>query len=446
MKGFSQAAVLTLAAGAALAGEWRVSRTIEGETQTPRVVSVPLDGHVFANSLPELADVRVLDQDGREVPRVILPERNYVFEARHAVREARIRKVETRADGGLAVECEIERTHAVSLTQLTIRTPLRDYEQAVTVYVPDARGGWRVVKAAEPLFDYSRFADVKKETVDLPKLTNRLYRLEIAQADDRVFSSYTSMTEEQKGAETTRHVFKRYQVERRPFRIDRVSFRDTEQVAVADEKRLDRVAVAGMILKEDRERKRTVMTVDTARAPVAGIALLPTQQNFDRPVTVEGAASGGWRVVGHGRVARVRLPGLKPEERLELTFPEVRTERLRITVGNDDNPPLNFGENGITLLLQRYLVAFIAEAGIRYRLVYGNADAAAPVYEQGVTAYIARGQKAAEWALSAAPQGNIPEGPAACAQRFLARHGIKVVSLIVMVALGLLILRAVRHT
>lgn len=131
--------------------------------------------------------MRVLDGAGREVPRVLQAERDYVFEERHTPRVAKIKRLEQLPGGGLAVVCEIERTNAVSLTQVMVRTPLRNYEQTVMVCVPGPGNTWRQVRAAEPLFDYSRFADVKKETIDLPGLTNRMFKLVIGQADDKVF-------------------------------------------------------------------------------------------------------------------------------------------------------------------------------------------------------------------------------------------------------------------
>ena len=76
------------------------------------MAAVTLDAHVFANSQPEWADVRVLDGAGREVPRVILPERDYTFEQRHTPRAAALKSLEQLPEGGLAVVCEIERTNA----------------------------------------------------------------------------------------------------------------------------------------------------------------------------------------------------------------------------------------------------------------------------------------------------------------------------------------------
>ena len=433
------------AAVAVGAGEWRVARDIAGQTETTAVVSVTLDAHVFENSQPQLADVRVLDRAGREVPHVILPERDYVFEQRYTPRGATLKSLEQLPEGGLAVVCEIGRTNAVSLSQVTLHTPLRNYEQTVTVYIQDGKGGWQPVKGAEPLFDYSRFADVKKETVDLPLLTNRLFRLVIGQADDKAFSSYTSVTEESDGGQKVQRQFRRYHVERRPFRIDAVTFRDTEQVAVAKPKQ-ERVAVLNPEVKEEADRKTTTLTFPAGRYPVVGVTLVPGQQNFERKVTVECPGAGGWRVLATGVLSRSHLPGMTPSDHVEVGFNEVRNERLRVQIRNDDNPPLTFGKNGVTLVRQVYRAAFIAEKGERYRFVYGNPEVQAPpVYEQGVMAYLNRGQKTLMWKLSPAPSGAVTYGVTVRVRQFLVKHGMLLLSAVVMAALGLLILRAVRH-
>ena len=368
------------------------------------------------------------------------------FESRHVQREAKLKNLEQLPDGGLAVTCEIERTNAVSLTQITIHTQLRNYEQTLTVSVPTPDNTWQPVREAEPLFDYSRYANVKKETVDLPALTNRVFRLVIGQADDKVFSAYTSLVEEQTGAESARRAFKRYTVESRPFRIDSVTFRDTEQVAVADAPRTERVAAPAPTVAEDKPRKRTVLTVATGNRPLTGIAFNPGQQNFARSVELERAAPEGWRVFASGTLTRSRLPGVPPVDQLEVHFPETRAGQIRVQVQDDDNPPLTFGNDSVTLVRLVYRVLFIAEQGERYRLAYGNPDATtAPVYEKNVLAYLNSGQAATAWALATAPEGAVTYGALVQARRFFAKHGMLLVSLVVMATLGVLIFRAMRH-
>jgi hypothetical protein len=160
---------------AGLAEEWRVTREITGSSDVAAatVVAVALDEHVFANSQEAFADVRILDAAGHEIPRVIAPRRTYAFEERGVYRATRFKELEQLQDGGLAVVCELVDTNAVVLTELVVDSPLRNYEQTVTVYVPDDAQSWRLLKGPEPLFDYSRFADVRKTSVSLPAQSGR---------------------------------------------------------------------------------------------------------------------------------------------------------------------------------------------------------------------------------------------------------------------------------
>ena len=440
--GLGCAAALSLAA----ADGARMTRAIQGEAAATAVVAVPLDDPVFAHTQPQWADLRVTDADGRDIPRTVEPERAYRFEERHIEQRALLNSVEQLPDGGLAVVCELEGTNALALTRLTVRTPLRDYEQSVTVAVQGAGGAWVPLRAAEPLFDYSRYADVKKESVALPDLTNRLFKLVIARADDTVFSAYASMTEERDAAETRQRTFKRYSVEQRPFRIDAVLFRDTRRVAVAGAPRTERLPVPAFTVEEQRERKQTVLTVEAAQWPLTGLALRPEQQNFDRRVTVSCDAPGGWRELAAGRLTRVRLPDTAPVEQCEIALPETRAARLRVVIENHDNPPLTFAAGSVSALRQAYRALFIAEPGTRYALVYGAPEpVAVPVYEQSVLNYLRGGRQVEVWPLAAAPDGPLRVGIAVRARLFLARHGLLLVSLAVMAALALLILRAMRR-
>lgn len=431
---------------AGLAEEWRVTREIAGSSDVAAtVVAVALDEHVFANSQEAFADVRILDAAGHEVPRVIAPRRTYAFEERGVYRATRFKELAQLQGGGLAVVCELVDTNAVVLTELVVDSPLRNYEQTVTVYVPDDAQGWRLLKGPEPLFDYSRFADVRKTAVSLPAQTGRRFKLVIGQADDKVYSSYAEMTEEAGGRQPQRQS-KRYRVESRPFRIDAVRFRDIERVAVEKTSACEWTAVSGTATVEDKDKRETILTVPTGRCPVRGVALAPVQQNFERRVTVERPVPGGWEAFGGGTVLRAHLPGLPVRDSLEIRFGEVRAEHLRVRIRNDDNPPLQFSEGGVKMLQPAYDAVFIAEKGQSYRLVYGNPETLEPpVYEQGVTDYLRRGQRAAVWRLGPAPEGAIAYGTGVRVRQFLATHGMQVLCVVVVAALALLILRAARH-
>ncbi len=95
--------------------------------------------------------------------------------------------------------------------------------------------------------------------------------------------------------------------------------------------------------------------------------------------------------------------------------------------------------------MRPYAVAFIAEKGRRYRLVYGDPSiTSAPIYEQRLVKYLNEGRDALQWSLTDAETGAVSYGASVRARQFLARHGMLLISLLVMVALGLLILRAAK--
>ena len=96
------AAALSLAA----ADGARVTRVIQGEATATAVVAVPLDNHVFAHTQPQWADLRVTEVGGRDIPRVIEPERDYRFEESHTERRAVLKNIQQLPDGGLAVVCD----------------------------------------------------------------------------------------------------------------------------------------------------------------------------------------------------------------------------------------------------------------------------------------------------------------------------------------------------
>ena len=163
---------------------------------------------------------------------------------------------------------------------------------------------------------------------------------------------------------------------------------------------------------------------------------MPEQQNFDRSITHACEAPGG-ALADLGRLTRVRLPNTAPVERCEIALPETRAARMRVVIANHDNPPLTFAPNSVLALRQAYRALFIAEPGVRYALTYGAPEAVtAPVYEQSVLNYLRGGRKAEVWSLVAAPDGGIHVGFAVCVRRFFVRHGLLLVSLAVMVALG----------
>ena len=115
------------------------------------VAAFRLDADVYAAAAADLADLRILDAAGTEVPCVI---RTVTTERRRSVRRtARAEKPEVRplADGGLEIVVTIDpRRHPVAPAGFTLATALENFEHRVSVSWAAAGDEW------QPLVDDAR--------------------------------------------------------------------------------------------------------------------------------------------------------------------------------------------------------------------------------------------------------------------------------------------------
>jgi uncharacterized membrane protein len=433
--------------GAALAARGETVRTVEG-AHGDEVVFVWLDDAACGGIAQDWTDLRVRDGRGSEVPFVVMAETGVKTNTTLVSAAMQVKTAAPLPDGGLEVVCEAVAKERVRYTNLIIRTALRDYEQSVTVQAFSTNEGWRVISREQPLYDYSRYADVRKTWIDVSGAGDGayLFKLTFHQADDETFSPHSTRAEETDGRTNTVRTVKRYQVEKRPFRIDVVTgqgmgWRTTTQ------HRSHESDVAGMTMTRDAEKRETVLSIPVGRYPVRGVRLFPEQRVFDRAVTVKAVdEEGEERAAGAGRISRLDLPGAAASTNVWIMFNEVRPVSLAVTVHDGDNKPLSFGEGAVSLVRQRYGVAFLAAAGETYRLAYGEPiEKRSPRFEANLISYIEQREPKKELALAALPEGygdGARAGLVPDVIRWTSRHGIKLACLLVMVVLGAVVFRA----
>ena len=132
---------------------------------------------------------------------------------------------------------------------------------------------------------------------------------------------------------------------------------------------------------EDTERKQTILLLRASHPgfPADRINLDIPHRNFYREVAVEGSYDSiYWIPFQSGEIIYdFDTPRLVGGDR-ELRFGESRYFYYRITIFNEDNPPLPVEK--LTASGYARKVVFTA-AGGPYRLYYGNPEASAPSYE-----------------------------------------------------------------
>jgi hypothetical protein len=95
---------------------------------------------------------------------------------------------------------------------------------------------------------------------------------------------------------------------------------------------------------EDPDRGVSVMVVDLGMegVPTSRLAVETSQVNFYRAVTLEGSKDAQvWESLPISDALYDYDTPRFVETQLSVTFPETTTRYLRLTVHNEDNPPLN---------------------------------------------------------------------------------------------------------
>ena len=341
------AAMAAMATGGSLPEAWRnwqYSRPIALAPQAESgLVRVALPLAVHGQSQARLADLRVMDEEGREVP--------YVLHARLGRKTSEWRDVGFSEVGfvpgrytGMVVDAgKGDALH----NAVEIRTDKKDFMVWVEVAASDDAENWRIVRARAPIYRFEKDGLTGVQVVSYPETRSRRLRVRILEGEE--------------------------QFPIHGFRVGLEVVEEAERNALPVSLELNAAGPS----KESRWQADP----GAAHVPVSAVWVAATQPEFHRAARVSVSEDGkSWRHVGRGAFYRYRESHRdEPRSSLHLEFPEVRGRHWRVTVFNRNDPPIE----GLRVELggtPRYVV-FRADAGQSYHLLYGNSRTAAPEYE-----------------------------------------------------------------
>ena len=401
----------------------------------PELVEVRLDAPLFATTQRNFADLRLFNAADTELPRAIEP--LYTTQERTLRHSVSAKATELRELPENRIETRLELADtAPSPDGLEIRTPLRDFIRTVRVSGSEDGQTWQLLADAD-IFDYSRYMDIRRTEIPLPKNSCRLFAIEIGNASEERAQPLIHLVQ-QNGQDQSRA----FNILQTPFRIDGISFWNETTHLDKDKPLLQEWPHAGMAVAQDPKAQTTEITLQTAYAPLARIELETPALNFQRaaaiqiPVLVNGAST--WRTLARGRLTRLELPGLATNA-LSLDFPEQRVEQLRLVIENNDNPPLDIAR--IRTRGPVYRLLWLADPGAAYRLAFGNEKLAEPTYDLfPIRAALGNGLPATLWTLADASPAS-PAPKSFSLGEFVARPAV-FGALLALAALALLALLA----
>ncbi len=316
----------------------------------PGLSVVVLDRDVYENARPDLADLRIVDDGGRETPYLLAHvDERPAPSTRPAMRDAsfvRGRKTMVTLDFG-----------APTLkSHLTLALSGDNFRRRVTV---EGRGRrdpeWVTIVDQAYVFAVPAPAAARYETIALPENNHQLLRVTVFHGPDD------------------------------PERIQII-----DAWAGIEERRRPREAAisARMTRAEDSRAHETILTFDLGARfqPFRGIVLDVADPRFWRGVGVEARVDPppdhagpplAWTFLCEGAIYRAEADGeVRESRRVEVAG---RHRVVRVRIRNRDDAPLQIA--GATVMAPVERIAFEATPGGRYRLTYGDHRRQAPAYD-----------------------------------------------------------------
>ncbi|MEM7602769.1 MAG: DUF3999 family protein, partial [Verrucomicrobiota bacterium] len=350
---------------------------IEGELRGNSLGVVSLTPEVFGETALELRDLRlrhVDDSGSMELPYLVVPR-----EVGRAIQSTKIPSKVIALDqlegGSLVITVELEGERGAARLQTNNR--LRDFEKNVRVEGSLDLESWSVVVGEALIFDYSRFLDFRRSSIELPENDYQYFRVTIEDATDQQLSKISTLRRQVSDSSGVT-VDRTNTVTKRDFRIDQLSFY-TQPVERENVDRAIRSYPIGLVEEvENAELKRSEIVIEASRAPLTALVMKTEQTNFRRTVELQVPSGDGlesWRTIRRTEVYRYEIGDLK-EEKLRIPVSEaaegLRTKRLRLLIHQGDNAPVRVndleGEGRI------HDLHFVSPAAGQLELVFGAGE------------------------------------------------------------------------
>ncbi len=346
---------------------WRYSRTI-ASGRADALNYVTLDREIFSHSENQLADLRIVDDLGHELPFEV---RSQITPPPQPIRLAATLRENSFVPGQFTqVVLDLgERTGFHN--SLRVQTSESDFINWVEVAASDDAHQWRIVNARAPISRFRRENLDGNQNIRYSENNARYLRVRIQESAHtfevtgiEVFSSpaITSETPAEKGAPLT-----------------------------------------AMLLPDSNSapsQSQWSVDVGSATIPVARFNFETTQPEFYRAVRLLNSTDQKeWQSAGGGEIHRFVVNG-KTEESLGVPCYEVWGPRFwRVEVLNASDTPLSAVRLSLTMPLR--FVLFHPGQDRSYRLIYGNFRATAPQYDLARTLHIQANEAMAHLGLGA---------------------------------------------
>jgi hypothetical protein len=314
---------------------WKYFRRIRvSEAPQPRLVALIVPVAIYAQAQPGLADLRIIDDRGDEVPfaEITFPGST---RATYLPRGG----VETRSVPGQYTDYILDLgPRPVPCNFLALTGPATNPPALAQIDASDNGRDWRPARVRTAIGDWPN------PMLEFPETSARFLRLRIFRQKGRLAM---------------------------------------QTMAAGKQERIppDRTPVTELLPPEPSTTARTtIWQIDLhGAAPVDEADFETSQPAFSRQTNIFASTNDqDWTLAGEGVIFRT-VRGSIPAERLSVYFPPRRARYWRVKLRNENDPPLAGVQLRLSMTPRR--IVFRQEPGRTYRLLYGQSEASAPQYD-----------------------------------------------------------------
>jgi hypothetical protein len=323
--------------------DWQFSKPLKTDAaQSSGYSRFSLDGQAFHHSLTSLADLRIIDDLGKEVSYALLEERESTTQEQYSPKIFN-RAVLPGKYSTLTLDLEKE----IANNTLTLKTKSRNFKRRVEIAGSSDGKQWFVLKDDAYIFDFSGEQKVQLTTVKYSETRYRYLQVKVWNGPEP------------------------------PLELEGASL---SRVTTITPRRVTR-ASTHLSREEDPKLKATVCVLDLSyqNLPSDFLILETPEENFSRLVEVQGSNDQKiWQTQAQSEFYRFRTAKYSVEKKT-LLYPEARHRYLKVIVYNHDDPPLKLGAFEVQGIEKHLIFQF--DRSRQYSLYYGNANAQAPQYD-----------------------------------------------------------------
>lgn len=332
---------------------WQYSRPLLMPLTASTWTQLTLPPEIYGMAQPTLADLRLIDEGGKEIPYLLYARQE---QCQRAWRTAPISDIGF-TPGQYSQAIIDAGSEASPHNAVEIETGEKNFFTWVEISSSEDRTAWRIVREKAPFY---RFDDGKAnggEILSYPLTHSRWLRLRFLRGEKTFLPGNA--------------------------RIAREARTEAEYVPLA----------ASFQLETSQPEQESLWRTDLGRMlpPISALRLESSQAEFHRGIRVDVSEDGKkWRNIAHGHLYR-HASGEDAKQRamLEISFTETQARFWRIGILNRNDPALP--ELQLKLLSVPRHLAFKHTTGRNYRLLYGNPRTTPAQYE------LARISRKTEW-------------------------------------------------